>query len=451
MMIDVINMSRTGCGCKSGGSPMIADRLARLMARHGIYYGWVIAAVTFVTMLTTAGAMGLPGALIVPLNKEFGWDTGEISSALALRLVLFGLMAPFAAALIEKYGVRSVVFGAVATISAGLLGATTMTKLWHLQVLWGLVVGVGTGLTALVLGAIVANRWFTRHRGLVLGLLTASSATGQLAFLPLAAWLVEKGGWRMAVFPSIGGLLFAGILVALFMRNRPSDLGLMPLGETAQEAAAPSRQAPALSQAIGALVTASASPVFWLLFATFFICGLSTNGLIQTHFIALCGDFGMAQVEAASTLALMGAFDIFGTIASGWLSDRFSNRWLLFWYYSLRGLSLIALPSSSFTLHGLSLFALFYGLDWIATVPPTVKLATSTFGRERGGLVFGWIFTGHQLGAAVAAFGAGWTRAEYATYLPAFYMAGFACLIAAVLAVMISRAPRALQDMPVKV
>jgi MFS family permease len=450
MMISVINMTRTGCGCKSGECLMIADRLARLMARHGIYYGWVIAAVTFVTMLTTAGAMGLPGALIVPLSKEFGWDTGEISSALALRLVLFGLMAPFAAALIERYGVRSVIFGAVATISAGLLGATTMTKLWHLQVLWGLVVGIGTGLTALVLGAIVASRWFTRHRGLVLGLLTASSATGQLAFLPLAAWLVEKAGWRMAVFPSIGGLLLAGILVALFMRNKPSDLGLLPLGETAEAAAAPAPRAPALSQAIGALLTASASPAFWLLFATFFICGLSTNGLIQTHFIALCADFGMPQVEAASALALMGAFDFFGTIASGWLSDRFSSRWLLFWYYSLRGLSLIALPSSSFTLYGLSLFALFYGLDWIATVPPTVKLTASTFGREKAGLIFGWIFTGHQLGAAVAAFGAGWTRAEYATYLPAFYTAGFACLIAGVLAIMINKVPRPLQDAPLK-
>jgi sugar phosphate permease len=450
MMTVIINMRCAGRACKSGECLMIADRFASFLARRGIYYGWVIVAVTFVTMLTTAGAMGLPGALIIPLSKEFGWDTGEISSALALRLLLFGLMAPFSAALIEKYGVRSVVFGAVATISAGLLGATAMTKLWHLQVLWGLVVGVGTGLTALVLGAIVSSRWFTRHRGLVLGLLTASSATGQLVFLPLAAWLVEKVGWRMAVLPSIAGLLLAGILVALFMRNRPSDVGLLPLGETVQATPAHSKQAPALSQAISALLTASASPAFWLLFATFFICGLSTNGLIQTHFIPFCGDFGMPQVEAASALALMGIFDFFGTIASGWLSDRLNSRWLLFWYYSLRGLSLIYLPSSSFTLYGLSLFALFYGLDWIATVPPTVKLTASIFGRERAGLVFGWIFAGHQIGAAVAAFGAGWTRAEYATYLPAFYSAGFACLIAAVLAVMIRRAPQAAQAVPIK-
>jgi sugar phosphate permease len=418
---------------------MLAGNLANYLQRHGIYYGWVIVAITFVTMLTTAGAMGLPGALIVPLNKEFGWDTAEISSALAVRLALFGLMAPFSAAFIERYGVRNVIFVAVATICAGLFGATAMTKLWHLQVLWGLVVGIGTGLTALVLGAIVSSRWFTRHRGLVLGLLTASSATGQLVFLPLAAWLVEKGGWRLAVLPSAGGLLLAGILVWLFMRDRPSDLGLLPLGESSQPAIAPSSKAPAFSQAINVLAMASGSATFWLLFATFFICGLSTNGLIQTHFIPLCVDFGMPQIAAASTLAMMGVFDFFGTIASGWLSDRMNNRWLLFWYYGLRGLSLLYLPSSTFTLYGLSLFSLFYGLDWIATVPPTVKITAEAFGREKAGVVFGWVFAGHQIGAAVAAFGAGWVRTEYSTYLPAFYAAGFACLVAALLAISIKR------------
>jgi sugar phosphate permease len=421
---------------------MLANQLAAIMQRRGLHYGWVIVAVTFVTMLTTAGCMGLPGALIVPLGKEFGWDTGEISTALALRLILFGLMAPFAAALIEKYGVRNVILAAVVTISAGLLGAAQMTRLWHLFVLWGLIVGVGTGLTAMVLGAIVSSRWFTRHRGLVLGFLTASVATGQLAFLPLAAWLVDHAGWRMALLPSVGGLLFAGLLVILFMRDRPSDVGLAPLGETLKQAAAPASETPALSQAFGTLAMASRSSTFWLLAGTFFICGLSTNGLIQTHFIPLCVDFGMPQVEAASALALMGIFDFFGTILSGWLSDRYSNRWLLFWYYSLRGLSLLYLPSSSFTLYGLSLFALFYGLDWIATVPPTVKLAAGAFGREKAGLVFGWIFAAHQLGAAVAAFGAGWTRTGYATYLPAFYAAGAACLLAALLAIAIRKAPQ---------
>jgi sugar phosphate permease len=421
---------------------MLADTLAAWMTRKGLYYGWVVGGVTFVTMLATAGAMGLPGALIVPLGKEFGWDTSGISSALALRLVLFGLMGPFSAALIERYGVRNIILTAIVLISTGLIGATLMTQLWHLVVLWGLVVGVGTGLTALVLGAIVSNRWFTLHRGLVLGMLTASSATGQLVFLPLAAWLVEHVGWRVAIVPSIAGLLFAGLLVLLFMRNRPSDVGLLPLGETAPQPAAAANQKPALAQAFETLRMASASPVFWILFATFFICGLSTNGLIQTHFISLCLDFGMPQVEAASTLALMGFFDLFGTIASGWLSDRYDNRWLLFWYYGLRGLSLIYLPFTTFSLYGLSVFALFYGLDWIATVPPTVKIAANTFGRERAGLVFGWVFAGHQIGAAVAAFGAGLTRTELSTYIPAFYFAGFACLIASLLAISIKKRPQ---------
>jgi sugar phosphate permease len=417
---------------------MLASLLARRLARANIHYGWVVAAVAFLTMLATSGAVGLPGALILPLAKEFGWDVSGISSALAVRLVLFGLMGPFAAALIERYGVRNVVLTAVALITVGLLGATVMTELWQLVMLWGIVVGIGTGLTALVLGAIVSSRWFTRHRGLVLGMMTASASTGQLVFLPLAAWLVEHVSWRTALVPSIAGLGVVALLVLLFMRDRPADVGLLPFGETESSApAAPAK--PAIAAALGAFREGSRSATFWILAATFFICGLSTNGLIQTHFIPLCADFGMPQVEAASALAMMGAFDIVGTILSGWLSDRFDNRWLLFWYYGLRGLSLIYLPSSSFTIYGLSLFALFYGLDWIATVPPTVKLVAASFGREKAGLIFGWVFAAHQVGAAVAAFGAGFTRTELSTYLPAFYTAGTACLVAALLAISIRR------------
>jgi sugar phosphate permease len=416
---------------------MLASFLAPRLARLNIHYGWVVVAVTFLTMLSTAGAMGLPGALILPLNNEFDWDVGSISSALALRLALFGLMGPFSAGLIERYGVRAIVLTAISLIIIGLLSALLMTQLWHMVLLWGLVVGVGTGLTAVVLGAIVSTRWFSKHRGLVLGMLTASNATGQLVFLPFAAWLVSHVGWRMALIPSIAALSVAALLVVLFLRDRPADVGLLPLGDTVAPPVPPRQSA--ITQALGAFAESSRSSTFWILFATFFICGLSTNGLIQTHFISLCADFGMPQVEAASTLALMGIFDFVGTIMSGWLSDRYDNRWLLFWYYGLRGLSLLYLPFSSFSLYGLSLFAMFYGLDWIATVPPTVKLAANTFGREKAGLMFGWIFVGHQMGAATAAFGAGFTRTEFATYLPAFYAAGAACLVAALLAISIRR------------
>jgi MFS family permease len=425
---------------------MFAQALARRLSRLGVHYGWVIIAVTFLTALTTAGAVGVPGALILPLTKEFGWDTAEISTALAIRLVLFGLMAPFAAALIERYGVRRVVLTAIAMIVAGLSLALVMREAWHLIVLWGIVVGIGTGMTALVLSAIVSTRWFSQRRGLVLGMLTASSATGQLVFLPLAAWLVEHFGWRYALAPSVIGLAIAGLLVALFMCDRPSDVGLLPFGEAATgQAPAPALTpaAPAFGRAFAVLSEISTSRAFWILFATFFICGLSTNGLVQTHFISLCADYGMPAVAAASTLAMMGIFDFFGTILSGWLSDRFDNRALLFWYYGLRGLSLLYLPYSTFTLYGLSLFGAFYGLDWIATVPPTVRLSAAAFGKERAGVAFGWIFAAHQLGAATAAFGAGLSRSVLLTYLPAFFAAGAACLIASAIVWFIRADPAA--------
>lgn len=413
---------------------MSLQRLAGALERRGIHYAWVVAAVTFMTALTTAGAVGIPGALILPLGREFGWDTAQISSALAVRLLLFGLMAPFAAALIERYGVRRIVLTAIALIMLGLGGALIMDRVWQLILCWGVVVGIGTGMTAFVLSAIVANRWFGRHRGLVLGLLTASSATGQLLFLPLAASLAENWGWRIALLPPLASLGIAAVLVALLLRDRPADLGLRAYGEMGSVSAPQPAPAAAIGRAFAVLREAASNPVFWMLFATFFICGLSTSGLIQTHFIPLCADYGLAPVAAASVLAGMGAFDIIGTIGSGWLSDRCDARKLLFWYYGLRGLSLLYLPSSSFTVYGLSVFAMFYGLDWIATVPPTVKLATSAFGRERAGIVFGWVFAAHQLGAAAAAYGAGLSRTLAASYLPAFYLAGAACLVAALLA-----------------
>ncbi len=412
---------------------MFAKALVGPLSRMGLHYGWVVVAVTFLVALTTAGAVGVPGALILPLTKEFGWDTAQISSALAIRLILFGLMAPFAAAFIERYGVRRVALAAVTMIIAGLLLALFMTQVWHLVLFWGIIVGVGTGLTALVLSAIVSSRWFTARRGLVLGLLTASSATGQLAFLPLAAWLVDHAGWRYALIPSVIGLAIAALLVVLFMADRPSDVGLAPYGETPSPAnlvAAAPPAAPALGRALTVLGEISGDSAFWILAGTFFICGLSTNGLVQTHFISLCVDFGMPAVVAASTLAMMGIFDLVGTIGSDSLSDRFDSRALLFWYYGLRGLSLLYLPFSTFTFYGLSLFGMFYGLDWLATVPPTVRLSAQCFGKERAGVAFGWIFAAHQLGAATAAFGAGLSKDMLASYLPAFFAAGAMCLVA---------------------
>jgi MFS family permease len=420
---------------------MAPSRLAAALARRNIHYGWVVVAVTFLAMLVTAGAMGAPGVLIVPLEREFGWGNAQISTALALRLLLFGLFGPFAAAFMNRFGVRRVTICALTLIAAGLLASLAMTRVWQLVLLWGVVVGIGTGLTAIVLAATVATRWFTKRRGLVVGLLTASSATGQLVFLPLIAELTGRFGWRLALVFVCGLLVLAGIVALLLMRDRPSDLNLPPYGESAMTPPRPagSGLVSLLLSPFAVLNEAARVPLFWVLFATFFICGASTNGLIQTHFITLCGDYGLAAVGAARVLAMMGVFDFFGTIGSGWLSDRFDNRWLLFWYYGLRGLSLLFLPFTDFTFYGLSLFAVFYGLDWIATVPPTVKLTADRFGRERAGVVFAWVFAGHQIGAASAAFGAGFSRTEFASYLPAFFAAGALCIIAAALVLTIAK------------
>ena len=424
---------------------MFALSLSNWLRRRGLHYSWVIVAVTFLTGLTSAAALGLPGALLQPLAAEFGWDVEQISSALAVRFVLFGLMGPFAAILMERFGLRHVVVTALTLVAAGMALATQMTQFWHLVLFWGIMLGIGSGMTALVLSAVVSNRWFDSHRGLVVGMLTASSATGQLVFLPVGAWLIERFGWRMAVIPVFAACALAAVLVLLLMRNRPNELGLTPYGAAPGTEVAP--LAPTMHVTFATpfkvLASVAGNRVFWILFGTFFICGLSTNGLIQTHFISLCGDAGLAAVPAASVLAMMGAFDLVGTIGSGWLSDRYDNRKLLFIYYGLRGLSLFWLPYSEFTFYGLSLFAMFYGLDWIATVPPTVRLVASTFGKERAGMVFGWVFAGHQLGAAVAAWGAGRVRTMMLTYNPALFAAGAACLVAAGVILLIRRtAPR---------
>ena len=425
---------------------MISNWLSAALARHKIHYGWVMVGVTFLSALISAGTVGAPGVFIVPLQHEFGWTTAEISSALSIRFVLFGLMAPFAAALLNRYGLRNVTLAAQLVVASALVASLAMTKVWQLILLWGVVIGIGTGMTALVLGATIAARWFSARRGLVVGILTASVATGQLVFLPLLASLTERFGWRLALSFICIMLGVSAFAVALLMRDRPADVGLRPFGDNGSEPlpAPPVGTAPIMTAALGALRDASKSSVVWILFATVFICGASTNGLIQVHLIPMCLDFGIPQVQAASLLAAMGVFDFFGTIGSGWLSDRYDNRYLLFWYYGLRGLSLVFLPFTDFSFYGLSLFAMFYGLDWIATVPPTVRLTAQRFGVERANLVFGWIFAGHQIGAGAAAFGAGLSRTVLATYLPAFFAAGVLCMIAAMIALAISKAPKPL-------
>lgn len=412
------------------GAPPAAPRL---------YYGWVVAALTFVILLVGAGVRATPSILINPLEREFGWSVATISGAVAVNIFLYGMIGPFAVALMERFGVRLAVAGSLLTLGIGVAATTLMQSSWQMTLLWGLVVGTGTGMVANVLGATVANRWFVKHRGLVMGVLTASSATGQLVFLPVLAKLAVEHGWRAVTLTVAAAALVLVPLAALVLRDRPADLGLPRLGETEVAPVPRSVRNPAL-RALTALRDASRSGDFWLLAGSFFVCGASTNGLIGTHLIPACIDHGIPEVRAAGLLALMGFCDLIGTTCSGWLTDRYDSRKLLAWYYGLRGLSLIFLPFSfDFSFYGLSLFAVFYGLDWIATVPPTVRLAGKAFGEENAALMFGWIAAAHQMGAASAAWLAGLVRASSGTYQQAFVSAGLLCLVAVVMVLFIGR------------
>ena len=408
-----------------------------------MHYAWVVAALTFLTLLVVAGIRATPSVLIVPLEHEFGWTRDRISIAISIGLCLFGLMGPFAAAAMQRFGIRPTMIAALLLLAAAMGGSSLVHSPLQLILTWGVLGGIGTGTMAMVLGVTIANRWFETRRGSVLGLLTASTATGQLLFLPLLAWVVSRADWRYVVWIVAGAALLLVPLVALLMPERPADVGQSRYGASGTDAIATASTVNPIVAAFRALGEASRTRTFWLLFLTFFVCGLSTNGLIGTHLIAFCADNGMPEVQAAGLLAAMGVFDIIGTTFSGWLSDRYDSRVLLAIYYGLRGLSLLYLPYSDFSFYGLGLFTLFYGLDWIATVPPTVRLTTARFGIERGPLVYGWIGAGHQLGAATAAFGAGVLRVQTNRYAEAFLLAGAACFIAAMMAMAIRSQPPA--------
>jgi MFS family permease len=408
-----------------------------------VHYAWVVAAVGFVTLITAAGFRSTPGVLIVPLQHDFGWSRATIGFAVSINLIFYGLSGPFAAGFVERYGLRRVTVGALLGVSLGSALTIFMHASWQLDLLWGVVNGVSTGAIATPLAAMIANRWFVAQRGLVTGILTASTATGNLVFLPALAVIVATWGWRYAAV-TVAVVAFAVVLplVLLFLRDRPADLGLAPYGGTELEPA-PAYTGNPFRTAVDGLRDARTSRAFWLLAGSFFICGLSTNGLIGTHLIPAAMDHGMGEVTAASLLATIGVFDIVGTTCSGWLTDRHDPRLLLFWYYGLRGLSLLALPYVFGSPHfGLILFVVFYGLDWIATVPPTVALTAEIFGREKVGVVFGWVFCSHMLGAALAAWGAGAIRTWFGDYGWAFGSAGLLCLFAAGFVLQIERSPR---------
>jgi predicted MFS family arabinose efflux permease len=404
-----------------------------------VHYAWVVLVVIFTMILAVVGVRAAPGVMIVPLQRAFGWNVGTISGAVSLNILLMGLTGPFLTGLMETIGLKRTILLAMLVLLAGSGASCFMTTPWELYLTWGLMIGIGAGAGAVGMAAAVANRWFAVRRGLVMGLLTAANATGQLIFLPILASLAQHDGWRSVSITVTLAVAVMIPVVALLLPERPSDIGLAPFGATEEPVNVPSTRNP-FTVAILALRRGAGSLDFWLLAGSFGICGLSTNGLIGTHLIAYCVDHGIPEVTGASFLASFGIFNMLGATASGWFTDRYNPRVLLFWYFGLRGLSLVILPFTSFDVASLSAFALFYGLDWIATVPPTFALTNLVFGRKDGPVMMSWIYASHQIGGALAAVGAGAVRSFTGSYLLAFLSAGLACLLASLLVLRIARA-----------
>jgi predicted MFS family arabinose efflux permease len=404
-------------------------------------WAWVVAGVAFIALVGAAAFRATPGALIEPLKSEFGWSTGTIGLAVSVNLMLFGLTAPFAAALMERLGVRKVVASALTLVAVGSGLTVFMTTAWQLVLFWGVLVGLGTGSMALAFVATITGRWFVKHRGLVTGVLTAGGATGQLVFLPAVAALSEWSGWRSAALMVSFAALAVVPLVLLFLREHPADLGVPPYGGD-KIVPVPPTSGGSARRAIGALTSAARTGPFWFLAAGFAICGATTNGLVGTHFIPAAHDHGMPTTAAAGLLAMVGVFDIVGTVLSGWLTDKVDPRLLLAVYYVLRGASLLVLPQlfHDSVQPSMLVFIIFYGLDWVATVPPTVALCREVFGLSAP-VVFGWVFASHQIGAAIAATAAGLTRDHFGDYAPAWYVAGVLSIGAAFLSMKVKRSP----------
>jgi MFS family permease len=413
-------------------------RLPQLFPR--IYYGWVIVAVAFLAALTTAGVRSAPQLFIIPFEQEFGWSRAAIAGAIGLNLLLFGLGAPISGRLIDRFGPRVILCSNLVLLTIGLIATTQMTELWQLNILWGVIIGMAAGGGG-VLAATVSSRWFVERRGLVTGFLGTATSTGQLIFIPLLMFLVVAGGWRMASLVMVAVCLIIAIPILLFMRNDPSDVGLKALGADAAHAQ-PGRAGRPTDGPNLSLLEALRTREFWLLAGTFAVCGATANGLIGTHFIPHSHDNHVPEMAAATTVALMGGMNFVGTMASGWLTDRYDPRRLLSIYFALRGVSLFILPFVT-TFPGLAIFAVIYGLDWFATVPATVSITAQRFGRGSMGSIYGWLFFAHQVGAAWSAFVGGQMRSQLGDYGPAFIMGGVFCMGAATLAMFLRLRPAA--------
>jgi MFS family permease len=405
-------------------------RLAAGLARRGVHYGWLIVAVTFITLLCAAAVRSMPGVLIRPLEAEFGWDRGSLATAVSINLLLFGLMGPFVGRWMDRYGPRPVAIGAVTMLMLGALATTTMTTIWQLDLYWGLIVGMGAGGVAMVLVGAVVNRWFDQRRGLVTGVLGAANSTGQIIFVPLVAWLSVTVGWRVGVLAAVCVLALVVLpLLVLVFRNEPGQVGLRRYGESAAAAARAAQGGGGPDSTPMRVVFRT--PEFWWLAGGLFVCGYTTNGLISTHFISHAADHGISEVTAAGVFGLMGGVNILGTIGAGMLADRVKNRnKLLVGFYAFRGLSLLYLPFIQ-DVGTLTIFAVLYGLNWFGTAPVSQLIAADVFGRRSVGQVYGFLFLGHQVGGALAAITGGVVHNWFGDYQMAFLSAGMAGLVAA--------------------
>jgi MFS family permease len=407
------------------------------------HYSWVILALTFIAIIVAGIIRSSAGVFIVPFENQFSWSRPSISFAFALSLFLYGFSGPFMAAFVEKYGLKRMMLGSMTLLSIALICTLFMQMEWQLILIWGFMMGIGSALFLTVLSTQVANRWFVKRRGLAVGILTAATATGQLILLPVLATLVENYSWQTAILLIFCLSILMIILIAIFMRNYPFEKNIAPYGSDELVEPSKSVHGNPFLMAFQALLEGLKAKEFWLLAGSFFICGLSTSGLIGTHFISYCISFGIPLVTAAAMLSFMGIFDLIGTTLSGWLSDRFDNRWLLCWYYSLRGLSLLVLPFAlaSGSYIWLMVFAIFYGLDWIATVPPTIGLTRRRFGIEKSAMMYGWMVAFHQVGAGVAAYFGGVFYEAFGSYKMAFLLAGGFCLLASLFVILIKKQP----------
>ena len=415
------------------------------------YYGWFVLALCFLTTLTSAGVRSSPSVLIHPLEAEFGWSRMLIASAVSMNLLLFGIAAPISGWLLDRYGPRKVMLGSLTLLIVGVSGTMAMNQFWQFFLVWGVIVGLGAGGVGSVLTATIGNRWFVARRGLALGILGSASSTGQIIFLPLFMAMITYAGWRMGSMALIVVALILLPLIYVFMRDDPSQVGLEPYGAGQPGVASSGGVASLRGMRSGsATITARevvTHPTFWLLVGSFFVCGGTANGLIGTHLIPHEIDLGIPQIAAASILGVMGGLNMVGTIFSGWMIDRVRpQRWLAL-VYVLRGVSLLMLPFVQ-NLPGFFAFAVIYGLDWFATVPPSMAITADTFGKNNVGKVYGWIFMSHQIGAAIMASAAGALRTWMGDYQFAFLSGGFIAMIAAGLALQIKLKPREVSAPP---